>query len=111
MVESPIKSSSGKHSILTESQVTEVLLLHPSALGGVKKEVGRQLKRKVGQWDPERNGVLVAFQGKKEVLNGGRGKVVDTSPYVHLVVRYTGLYARPEVGAKLVGNVQAVTVH
>jgi len=43
----------------------EILLLHPSALGGVKNEVGRTLKKKLGQWDPERNGVLVAFKGNK----------------------------------------------
>ena len=70
-------------------------MLHPSALGGVKNEVGRTLKKKLGQWDPERNGVLVAFKGNKQVLNGGRGRIVDTSQFVHLTVRYTGVYAKP----------------
>ena len=35
---------------------------------------------------------------------------MDTSPYVHLSVRYTGVYARPQVGAKIFGKVQAVSV-
>ena len=69
--------------------------MHPSNLSNIKHEVGKQLKKKIGTWDPERNGVLVSYQGRKEVLNGGRGKIVDTSPYVHLVIRYTGVYARP----------------
>ena len=84
-----------KHSILTEKEVTEVLLVHPSALVNIKQEVSKQMKRKLGQWDPERQGVLVSFKGRKQVLNGGRGRIVDTSPYVHLVVKYTGVYARP----------------
>merc|ERR1719469_31518 len=98
-----------KHSILKESTVNEVLLIHPSALGDVKREVGKQLKKKVGQWDPERNGVLVAYKGKREVMNGGRGRVVDISPFVHLNIRYTAVYAKPTIGARLFGKVQAVT--
>ena len=84
-------------------------MIHPSALGDIKREVGKQLKRKIGQWHPESNGVLVAYKGRREVLNGGRGRVVDTSPFVHLNVRYTAVYAKPTVGARLVGTVQAVT--
>ena len=42
-----------RHSILSESTTTEVLLMHPSNLGNIKHEVNRQLKRKVGQWHPE----------------------------------------------------------
>ena len=84
-------------------------MIHPSALGNVKSEVGKQLKKRVGAWDPVRDGVLVAYKGRKQVLNGGRGRVVDTSPFVQLVVRYTGVYAKPTVGSKLFGKVQAVT--
>ena len=36
---------------------------------------------------------------------------MDTSPYVHLSVRYTGVYARPQVGAKILGKVVSVAVH
>ena len=72
-----------------------MILIHPGDLSNVKKDVGAQLTKKVGQWDPERSGVLVSFKGRKQILNGGRGRVVDTSPYVQLVVRYTGVYAKP----------------
>ena len=84
-------------------------MIHPSALGNIKSEVAKQLKKRIGSWDPERDGVLVSYKGRKQVLNGGRGRVVDTSPFVQLVVRYTGVYAKPTVGAKLFGKVQAVT--
>ena len=99
-----------KHSILTESTVEEVILVHPSALNNVKKDVSKQLKQKLGQWDPVRQGVLVDFKGRKQIKNNGRGKVVDTSPFVHLVVKYTGVYAKPVIGARLFGQVQAVSV-
>ena len=43
-------------------------------------------------------------------MNGGRGRVLDTSPYVHMTVRYTAVYARPYVGAKLFGVVDLINV-
>ena len=99
-----------KHSILSESTTSEILLCHPSALSDIKHEVSKQLKRRLGQWNPEQQGVLISYKGRKQILNGGRGRIVDTSPYVHLAVKYTGVYARPYVGAKIFGKVLSVAV-
>ena len=45
--------------------------------------------------------MLVRYQGKKEILNGGRGRIVDTNPFVFVTVRYTACFAKPFVGAKI----------
>ena len=90
-----------KPSILQEETITETLLLHPNQLDKVKNAIGQELKRKVGQWDHERQGVLTRFVGKRQILNGGRGRVLDTSPYIHMTVRYSAIFARPTIGAKL----------
>ena len=105
-IESPSKQgNSNKRSIIHEVTVTEQVLLHPSQLSEVKKAVGSELKKKIGIWDHERQGVLVGFKGKRQILNGARGRVIDTSPWIHLVVRYTANFARPVEGARIYGSV------
>ena len=39
------------------------------------------------------------------MLYGGRGRIVDTSPYIQYTVRYTAEFAMPKVGAKLRGKI------
>lgn len=103
-------SNTNKRSIIHEQSVTEQILLHPSQLSEIKKAVAGELNKKIGIWDHERGGVLVGFKGKRSILNGGRGRVVDTSPWIHLVVRYTAAFARPVEGARIYGSVLQISV-
>jgi hypothetical protein len=48
---------------------------------------------------------LTEFTSKFKVLYGGRGRVVDTSPYVQYTVKYNAVFAKPHVGAKIVGKI------
>ena len=57
------------------------VLVHPSQLGAVQKDICKQLKRKTGRWDDELKGIVTKIS-KVEILNGGRAKVMDDSPYL-----------------------------
>ena len=98
-----------KKSILTERTITEQVLLHPSKLGKLKQSVNKELKKKLEKWDHERQGVLTKFIGRKQILNGGRGRVTDTSHFIQVLVRYTATFARPEVGATIKGTIESIT--
>ena len=63
--------------------------------------MSKELKKKVDKWDHENNGLLVRFQGTKQILNGGRGRIIDTNPYVFITVKYTACFVKPYVGAKI----------
>ena len=76
-------------------------MLHPSQLGQLKTAVSKELKKKLDKWDHENQGVLVKFIGRKQILNGGRGRIIDTNPLVFITVRYTACFAKPFVGAKI----------
>ena len=39
------------------------------------------------------------------MLYGGRGRVVDTSPFVQYTVKYSAVFAKPHVGAKIVAKI------
>ena len=49
--------------------------------------------------------MLSHFTSKFSVLYGGRGRIVDTSPFIQYTVRYNAVFAKPKVGAKIVGKV------
>ena len=38
-------------------------------------------------------------------MYNGRGRIVDTSPYVQYTVRYSCLFAKPKVGAKVYAKI------
>ena len=71
--------------------------------------MNKELKKKLEKWDHERQGVLTKFIGRKQILNGGRGRVTDTSHFIQVLVRYTAAFARPEVGATIKGTVESIT--
>jgi len=53
--------------------------------------------------------VLSQFASRFEVLNGGRGRIEGTSALIGYSVRYTAVYAKPSIGAKIVGKVISIT--
>ena len=59
-------------------------------------------------YDHIQQGVLSNFKGKFQLLNGGRGRVIDTSPSVLYTIKYTAEFARPARGSKIVGKVAAI---
>jgi DNA-directed RNA polymerase subunit E'/Rpb7 len=64
----------------------------------LKKYIPIELKKKLKKFDQVHQGVLTDFTSKFQVLYGGRGRIVDTSPFVQYTVRYSCLYAKPQIG-------------
>ena len=83
-------------------------MLHPSSLGKLKQSVAKELRKKVNTWDHERQGVLTSYTGKKQILNGGKGRVTDTCAYIRIVVRYTAVFARPQIDAMIKGKITSI---
>ena len=59
----------------------DIILLHPSQLNNVKKELMKELYKKKTKWDDELKGVVVAINEIK-LLNGGQGLIKDDHPHV-----------------------------
>ncbi len=87
----------------------EEVMLHPSDLGNIKKAIPQILKNRLKKFDQVRQGVLSHFTSKFEVLYGGRGRIEGTSPLVGYTVRYSAVFSKPTVGAKIVGKVVGIT--
>ena len=98
-----------KNSILSEETITEQILLHPSQLGKLKQSISKELKKKAGKWDHERQGVLTSYTGKKEILHGGRGRMVDTCAFIRIQVRYTAVFAKPQIDAVIKGRITSIS--
>ena len=75
----------------------DTLLLHPSQLNNMKKNVLKELYKKKNKWNDEVKGIITSVTNIK-VLNGGRAKVMDCEPHLHYQVRYDISYIRPEIG-------------
>ena len=59
----------------------ETILLHPSQLNDVKKELFKELQKKKNIWNDELQGMITKFE-RVQLLNGGRAKIMDDSPYL-----------------------------
>ena len=46
-----------------------------------------EVHKKKGKWNDELNGVITKVSEIK-LLNGGRAKIMDDSPYLHYLIRY-----------------------
>lgn len=53
--------------------------------------------------------MLAQFTSRFEVLHGGKGRIRGTSALIGYTVRYTAIFAKPEIGAKIVGKVISIT--
>ena len=57
------------------------------------------MKSRLGKWDTRFQAIRTGYKGKIEVLNGGKGNIVDvSSPYVHYTVQVDAEFAKPEIG-------------
>ena len=77
-------------------------------MGELKTAISKELRKKLDKWDHEHQGVLVRYTGRKQILNGGRGRIIDTNPFIFITVRYTAQFAKPYVGAKVRGTIQRI---
>ena len=60
----------------------DTLLLHPSQIGELKKNILKELFKQKNKWSDELKGVITAVKNVK-VLNGGRAMIKDDSAYLH----------------------------
>lgn len=72
----------------------ETILLHPSQLNDVKKELFKELQKKKRVWNDPLKGIITKFE-RVQLLNGGKAKIMDDSPYLHYQVRYICHYLQP----------------
>ena len=85
----------------------DVVLLHPSQLSNVKKEIVKELSKKKQKWNDELKGVVTGINEIK-LLNGGKGLIKDDMPHLHYYVRYNVNYVQPEVGSKIKAKITGV---
>ena len=72
----------------------ETILLHPSQLSNVKKEILKTVHKKKKTWDDSLKGIITKIE-KVQLLNGGRARIMDDSPYLQYQVRYQVNYLQP----------------
>ena len=77
-----------------------MILLHPSQLSDIKSQVLIELNKKLFKWDDQLKGIILSFSGV-QILNGGRGRIMDDFQWVHHKVRFSAVYIQPSVGEKI----------
>ena len=78
----------------------ETILLHPSQLNNVKRELVREISKKKTTWNEELKGIITKVSHIR-LLNGGKALIMDDSPFLHYQVKYTLNYLEPpKVGDK-----------
>ena len=84
MDQSPTKSTkSEQESWLQTAHINnETILLHPSQLDDVKRNILKELKSRKSRWNDELKGVITKIS-KIMILNGGVAKIMDDSPLLH----------------------------
>ena len=85
----------------------DVVLIHPSQLSNLKKSVLKELHKKKNKWNDEVKGVITQVS-KIQILNGGRGKLVDVETHLHYQVRYEIQFIKPQVGQSIKAKVVEV---
>ena len=61
-----------------------------------------ELNKKLNKWDDNLNGIFISYN-KVQVLDGGKGRIMDDYASVHYTVRYHAIYIQPSVGDKIYG--------
>ena len=85
----------------------ETILLHPSQLHDVKKGLFQELHKKKNVWNDTVRGIITRYE-RVQLLNGGRAKIMDDSPYLHYQVRYIVHYLQPQIGQKVKAKIQNI---
>jgi hypothetical protein len=75
-------------------------MLHPSDTVNIKLSILKELNKKLMKWDDGIKGIFLSYD-KVQILNSGKGRIMDDSPWVQYVVRYKVTYAQPRVDQKL----------
>ena len=77
-------------------------MLHPSQVGDFKNQILAELNKRLNKWDDNLKGVFISYN-KVQVLEGGKGRIMDDYASVHYSVRYHAIYIQPTVGDKIYG--------
>ncbi len=48
------------------------------------------------KWDDQLKGIVLAFE-KVQLMNGGKGRIMDDYSWIQYIVRYSVTYAQPKV--------------
>ena len=82
----------------------ETVLLHPSQLHNVKREIVKELVKKLRKWDDRLKGIITKIQHVR-ILNEGVAQLMDDSAYLHYQVKYQLEYLpMPEIGERIIAN-------
>ena len=66
-------------------------MLHPSQVGEFKIQILAELNKKLNKWDDNLRGILLSYN-KVQILNGGKGRIMDDFASIHYEVRYNAVY-------------------
>lgn len=75
-------------------------MLHPSDTVNIKLSILKELNKKLMKWDDQLKGIFLSFD-KVQIMNGGKGRIMDDYAWIQYVVRYRVTYAQPRVDQSL----------
>eukprot|EP00347_Sterkiella_histriomuscorum_P023312 403335132 len=93
--------------LFKESQVIDKIMLHPSDTVNIKHSIMKELNKKLMKWDDQVRGVFVSFQNV-QILNGGKGRIMDDFAWIQYNVRFTVTYAQPKIDDRIYGTVKDI---
>jgi DNA-directed RNA polymerase subunit E'/Rpb7 len=84
-----------------------IFSLYPSHLDDIMMEINRSLRQNLLKYVSGLNGILLAFDNVRIVLNGGRkvGVILNEQPHLHYLVDLDALVFAPDSGMHLHGVV------
>lgn len=89
---------------------SDKVLLHPSDTVNIKLSILKELNKKLMKWDDGLKGIFLSYD-KVQILNGGKGRIMDDYAWLQYVVRYKVTFAQPKVEQKLCKLLQFHLMH
>ena len=78
-------------SFISPESFSDKILLHPSQVGEFKIQILAELNKKLSKWDDNLRGIMLSYN-KVQILNGGKGRIMDDFASIHYEVRYNAVY-------------------
>lgn len=98
--------SRGTDHYFVSVEVKEHITLMPSYIGRIKQGIFEHLNRRILQYSPELNGVLICYSNLVILQNSGL--IADDYPQVHFDLKYSACIFQPPVGCVLNATVNRI---
>ena len=65
-------------------------------MANIKQSILKELNKKLMKWDDQLKGIVLSLE-KVQLMNGGKGRIMDDYSWIQYIVRYRVTYAQPKV--------------